>query len=217
MKGPVIVLDYGMGNIHSIIKALGLYLSDVRYSKNEKEIRQARALVLPGDGAFGAAMDNLGINCLAQSIMDFAYSSRPILAICIGFQILFCDSEEGLSEDAKEKTKGLGFIPGSIKKFSFTDGTRVPHMGWNRLDPGSEANFFKEAFPASQGNGEYMYFIHSYYAAKVPEKFVIAYCKYGGQSFPAIVKKENILAAQFHPEKSGQAGLGFIEAWAKTI
>ena len=210
MKRPVVVLDYGMGNIHSIIKALRLYLSDVRYSKDEKEIRQACALVLPGDGAFKAAMARLH-GALGQSLIDFIASGRPLLGICIGFQILFSDSEESLSESTEQKTKGLGIIPGSIQKFSFTDNTRVPHMGWNQLLSQPGASFLETL------NKKYMYFIHSYYAAKVPEKFVVAYCNYAGQSFPAVVKKENIIAVQFHPEKSSQAGLKFIEDWLGTI
>ena len=210
MKAPLIVLDYGMGNIHSITKALRLYWPDVRYSKDERELGQACALVLPGDGAFAAAMDRLHGN-LKQSLLDFVSSGRPLLGICIGFQILFSESEEAPAQNTKQKTRGLALIPGRIQKFCFADKTRIPHMGWNRLLLQPDSNF------AASLNNKYMYFIHSYYAAQVPKKFAAAYCSYAGQSFPAIVKKENITATQFHPEKSSQAGLDFIENWTKTI
>ena len=167
---------------------------------------------------FAAAMARLQ-DSLGQSLMDFVRSGRPLLGICIGFQILFSDSEEALEGNAKQKTKGLDLIPGHIQKFSFADDTRVPHMGWNRLLLQGESYLPKSLNGSFSKilNEKYMYFIHSYYAAKVPEKFVIAYCEYAGQNFPAIVKKENIIAAQFHPEKSSQAGLAFLEAWAKTV
>ena len=211
MKSPVLVLDYGMGNIHSITKALGLFVSELRYSRDEEEISKASALVLPGDGAFAAAMDHLGTG-LKESLLNFARSGRPILGICIGFQILFSNSEESFSKErTKQKTKGLDLIAGEIRRFSFSSPSPIPHMGWNQilLEPSS-------GLPKSLDR-KYVYFIHSYYAAGVAEKFVSAYCNYGGQVFPAIVKKENITATQFHPEKSAGAGLEFLKSWTKTI
>ncbi len=212
---PVLVLDYGVGNIHSILKALRKYLPNVIYSNKHEDIKRAKALVLPGDGAFSHAMAELQKSGQAQRLVDFATSGRPLLGICIGFQILFESSEEGndleLAKDSHAKPSiGLGLIPGHIKKFSFSDNSRVPHMGWNRL------HYVKKE-QVSLPQDEYMYFIHSYRAMDVPEHLVVAYCRYGSDTFPAIVQKENILATQFHPEKSDKAGLRLIENWTKSL
>ncbi len=215
-NAPVIVLDYGMGNIHSILKALRLYLPDVRYSNKKEDIQNAHGLVLPGDGAFPAAMANIekSENQLKQSILSYVASKRPLLGICIGFQILFSDSEEGAlhnTTNSSKRRKGLDLIPGHIQKFSFSDQTRIPHMGWNIVIPQTKEKSDK------QEEREYMYFIHSYRATSVPKEFILGECNYGKDCFPAIVQKENILATQFHPEKSGEAGLSFLKRWADSL
>ena len=225
MNASVIVVDYGMGNIHSILKALRLYLSDVRYSKDISEIREAAALVLPGDGAFAAAMQGLQGE-IGAALRERVQAGVPLLGICIGFQVLFQDSDEvfhtgGASLRAtrtaiEQKENGLAFLKGNIRRFHFENGTRIPHMGWNQLIPPAPANKlrFKNLPPITR---QYMYFIHSYRAEQVMPDCIAAYCDYAGDIFPAIVQHKNITAFQFHPEKSGVAGLEFIKSWATQL
>ena len=217
-QGPVIVVDYGMGNIHSIIKALRLYLPDVRYSNDIKEIQNAIALVLPGDGAFGAAMQALS-GPLVTAITQSMHAGKAILGICIGFQVLFQDSDESPAKHTNASSpiiSGLGFIPGHIRRFPFTDGTRIPHIGWNQLVIEKEKKI--EGFMTSVSlHQQHAYFIHSWRAQGVPPEHVVAWCDYAGDTFPAIVTYKNTTAFQFHPEKSGQWGLQLIQKWAESI
>lgn len=216
---PIVVLDYGMGNIHSMLKALRLFADEVVFTNDPGAIRRARALVLPGDGAFAAAMQNISGDLQSQ-LMEFVAAGRPLLGVCIGFQILFEDSDELIGAGAHASdpasttlTRGLGLIPGCIRRFRFptpADGApvRVPHMGWNPL-----------RYAGASEPGEHMYFIHSYRAEGVPDANVVARCNYAGDVFPAIVKNDagNILATQFHPEKSDRAGLALLKDWVAAL
>ncbi|MCR9144210.1 MAG: imidazole glycerol phosphate synthase subunit HisH [bacterium] len=221
-EDPVVVIDYGMGNIHSIVKALRLYASNVVFTDDPAQIARARALVLPGDGAFPAAMQNLS-GPLENGIREYLAAGGRMLGVCIGFQILFEDSDEsvgpvlaGDAGGARTITRGLGLIPGRIRRFHFPlsatpEGgaqVRIPHMGWNRL-----------LHPRSGEPGDHMYFIHSYRAEGVPDEYVVARCEYAGDVFPAVVRNQSgtILAAQFHPEKSDRVGLKFLEDWVASL
>lgn len=198
MKGTIAVVNYGMGNIHSILKALRLYHDNVVFTADPDVLTRADALVLPGDGAFAAAMKGLS-GGLGAIVKDHAASGRPLLGICIGFQVLFQDSTES---ESGELVQGLGLLPGQIRRFRFSDEEiRIPHMGWNTL---VSHNDLKD---------RYMYFIHSYRAEKTPADLVTAYCDYAGDLFPAVVHQKNILATQFHPEKSSDAGLDLLRRW----
>ncbi len=206
MSDRIVVVDYGMGNIHSILKALRLYADDVVYTADVDEIRNARCLVLPGDGAFGAAMQ--GLAPLEASIREFVEQGRPLLGVCIGFQVLFEDSDE-IHDGTDRYVRGLGLIRGNIRRFHFSDDhVRVPHMGWNRLIPAARPQ---------ATDGDYVYFIHSYRAENVPSENIVAYCDYAGDVFPAIVTNDrgNVVAAQFHPEKSDAVGLSMLQAWVR--
>lgn len=204
----IAVLDYGMGNIHSIIKALRLYHDDVRFTADPDELRAASAIVLPGDGAFAAAMDHLD-GRFRTIIREVVSEGRPLLGVCIGFQVLFESSDEFARHAPGKNIAGLGLIPGHIRRFPKDNALRVPHMGWNQL---SET---KGSVTAWQD--EYMYFIHSYRAVDVPPEFVAARCSYGGESFPAVVERDNIVGFQFHPEKSHTAGLRILEEWTERV
>ncbi|MCB1326228.1 MAG: imidazole glycerol phosphate synthase subunit HisH [Spirochaetales bacterium] len=204
---PIVVVDYGMGNIHSMLKALRLFApkDSVVYSADLERIRSARALVLPGDGAFAAAME--GLAPLRGEIERFVSRGGPLLGVCIGFQILFQDSDEGPGTRANDLVPGLALVPGRIRRFRFEDRSiRVPHMGWNRL-------LSSDGFEP----GDFMYFIHSYRAVEVPREFVLAYAEYGGEHFPSVVQAGPILATQFHPEKSDQAGLELLKQWIESL
>jgi glutamine amidotransferase len=202
-NGKIAVIDFGMGNIHSMLKALRLYHDDVVFTNDHSILKDAAAFVLPGDGAFSAAMDHLKENGLDTVIRNHVSLQKPLLGVCIGFQVLFQDSDE--SHDGR-LIQGLNLIPGHVRKFHFSDrDVRVPHMGWNKL------------ISKDPAYSDYMYFIHSYRAVDVPEHNVIAECEYGNQRFCAAVKSGSILAAQFHPEKSDHDGLALIESWVKSI
>lgn len=202
-------MDYGMGNIHSIVKALELYASEVLFTSDPAKLRGADALVLPGDGAFRAAVRNLS-GSMEEIIREHIHREKPLLGVCIGFQVLFENSDETNAEDLSPTVEGLGILSGKIRRFRFDSKKyRVPHMGWN--------NLLKTSGDLEAFNHEYMYFIHSYRAESVPEKYVIAECEYGGTSFPAAVRKDSVLAVQFHPEKSSHAGLRILEEWVGSI
>lgn len=194
-----------MGNIHSIIKALALYSNNIVFSSDPEIISNADALVLPGDGAFGAAMNGL-YPPLKDALLTSVKNGVPLLGICIGFQIMFQDSNEnGLH-------KGLGLLNGKIRKFNFTDpSVRIPHMGWNQL------NFRQDSIFKSDQKSPYVYFIHSYRAQDVPEDQILATCDYNTDTFAAIVKKNNITAMQFHPEKSDTVGLSMLKNWVMAL
>ncbi len=231
-RGTLVVVDYGMGNIHSIIKALKLYHPDTVFTSDLEQIRRARALVLPGDGAFGAAMEHLS-GPLEGALREHIAQQKPLLGVCIGFQVLFEDSDEVFhdsgargamdegagSQGAKGEgsspqatlVKGLGVIPGHIRRFSLPAEFRIPHMGWNRIESGAAAG---EGAGADYLNDS-MYFIHSYRAQEVPEEYVLAWCRYDSDRCPAVVRKGSVLATQFHPEKSDRMGLRLIEEWVR--
>ncbi|MBE7438307.1 MAG: imidazole glycerol phosphate synthase subunit HisH [Spirochaetales bacterium] len=195
------MLDYGMGNIHSILKALRRFDPDVVFSRDADLLARSRALVLPGDGAFCAAMENLTASGLDVFLRDWAGKDLPLLGICIGFQVLFEDS----TEDAPQGMPGLAILPGKIRRFAFSNSTRVPHMGWNRL------------IDADGSIKDYMYFVHSYHAKDVPREIIEYCCRYDSCLFPAAVRRGRLMAYQFHPEKSGKRGLQLLENWVKSI
>lgn len=206
MAEKIAVLDYGMGNIHSIVKALRLFCDDVCFTDQPGQIEESTALVLPGDGAFAAAMSHL--NERFRDVIDsFVASGKPVLGVCIGFQVLFSDSDEFALGREGEPVPGLGLIPGKIRRFQNSPGVRVPHMGWNVL-----TNTSGELTP---WEGDYMYFIHSYRAVEVPPQFAVASCSYGSESFVAAVRHNNVFGVQFHPEKSHTAGLKLLEQWVR--
>lgn len=245
----IVVVDYGMGNIHSMLKALRLFASHVIYSADAAMIATADGLVLPGDGAFGSAMQNVS-GRIREALLVAIERGQPLLGVCIGFQILFQDSDEfldipmiGFREQQGKSShrkpiegkpierrpiEGLNLLPGKIRRFQFSDGRRIPHIGWNRLlyqnrddlsgsNPGKADQNRGAPDEGRLKRGDYMYFIHSCRAVEVPEEYVGAYCQYGEELFPAIVRKENITATQFHPEKSAWPGLRLIERWVKGI
>lgn len=205
----ILVLDYGMGNIHSCIKALSLFSSKVVFSGDVKIVSQAEKIVLPGDGCFSKAMENLKEKNLIPALKEHVEKGKPILGICIGYQILFEDSEENPNQPGTT-VKGLGFIQGQIRKFRLPKNLKVPHMGWNQL-----IHVKKRSLLESIHDGTYMYFIHSYRPIGYDKKDIAAYCNYGGDTFPAVVVKNNIMGTQFHPEKSDKYGLKILENFVK--
>lgn len=198
------VVDYGMGNIFSVVKALEKYGANVTLTDDLDFIRESGVLILPGDGAFGAAMDNLKKKEMLPIIKNHVASNKWLFGICVGFQILFEMSTEFGNH------QGLGILRGSIKRFQgdFT----IPHMGWNQV------KILDTGHPVLRGldQNTNFYFIHSYYAVCEEEKSILGNCDYHG-NFTAIAGRDKIFGTQFHPEKSHEDGLRIIENFCKAV
>ena len=198
-----VIIDYGAGNIASIMKACEDIGFDVVLSKDKELIKRADSLILPGVGAFKEAMDQLVKTGLVPLINEHVDANKPFLGICLGMQLLYQKSYEmGVHE-------GLGFLEGDV--IPLDSSKKVPHMGWNQL-------VFKQKndpLLAQVKEGDYVYFVHSYYV-KSNEDYLVAYANYS-DLIPAIVKKERVVGMQFHPEKSGAVGKALLKAYKEMI
>jgi len=195
----LVVIDYNVGNVRSVCKAFRYIGCDVKLSCEPKDIEDAAGLVLPGVAAFGYAMSALGP--LAELIKKVARTGKPLLGICVGYQMLFEKSSEYGQHD------GLGLVSGSI--VPIPSAQIVPHMGWNLVKLPEDIDLF-----AGLGNEKHFYFAHSFYADVTDSQAKIAYTDYGFD-LPASVQKANIYGTQFHPEKSGQIGLKILKNFAQ--
>ena len=191
----IVIIDYGAGNLFSVQNALGYLGFENKISRDENEIRAADGLILPGVGAFPDAMEMLHSTGLVDTIREEA-AKKPFLGICLGMQMLFDESYEFRREN------GLGLIPGKVDLIQCP--YKIPHMGWNHLVMNGKSPLLKGV-----PEGSSVYFVHSYMAYTDREN-VSAYCEYG-TDIPALVERGNIFGAQFHPEKSGAAGLKILE------
>lgn len=200
----IAVIDFGMGNIHSCLKAISLFTNNFKLTTDPQDLEKASGIVLPGDGAFEKAMSNLRELKFIDPLHNALERKIPLFGICIGFQILFEDSEE--STEKGKLVKGLNLIKGHVKKFSLRN-YKVPHMGWNKLIINTKK---KSILLNEVQNGEYMYFIHSYRPVDADQTSITANCNYAEEKFPVIVEKENIFGTQFHPEKSDKEGLKIL-------
>lgn len=188
------IIDYGMGNLHSVANALQHTGATTRLVTTPEEILTAEKLILPGVGAFRDAMAHLQEQGMVQPIRDYAASGRPLLGVCLGMQLLFESSEEAPG------TPGLGIFPGTVLRFPADSGLKVPHMGWNTLDVNPTSRIL-----ASLGAEPYVYFVHSYYVQPKDPAITAATTSYG-LDFTSAVEKDNIAGVQFHPEKSQKTG-----------
>ena len=200
MSGPSIaVLDYGIGNLRSAEKALQRVGGDARLTTRAADVRSADAVVLPGVGAFGACMNALNSSGLAGEVRDAVESGRPFLGICVGMQMLFTSSDE--DPDAT----GLGIVPGRVEWIPA--GVKRPQMQWNRVDVRlSDDPMFAGV---EWSNEPWVYFVHSLHGVPDDPDVVVATCEYGG-TLNAAFRSGNVFATQFHPEKSGSAGLALL-------
>jgi len=212
----IVIVDYGMGNLRSVQKALQRVGGEARVSDKAEDVARAERLVVPGVGAFGDAMAALQERGLVEPIKEFVSGGRPFLGICLGLQMLFEESEEVAEAPVdvaamkgRPLPQGLGLLAGRVERFSRSvveAGLKVPHMGWNAVEIVQEAPLF-DGMPRQ---GVYFYFAHSYYAAPARKADVAAVTDYGGR-FTSAVAAGNIMATQFHPEKSQEAGLRLLE------
>jgi glutamine amidotransferase len=204
----IAIVDYGLGNLRSAQKGLERAGEEAIITSDPTLIGRADGVVLPGVGAFKDCYEGLVEAGLDIPVKEAAASGRPFLGICVGLQLLFGYSEEG------EGSQGLGILPGRVVRFPRMqgEGLKVPHMGWNRLEPADHArNPLLEP-----GATPYAYFVHSYYAQPEDERHVLAWCQHGIR-FPAMVGRDNIYAVQFHPEKSQETGIGILKAFGQLV
>lgn len=193
----IAIIDYGMGNIRSAQRGLEHVGAEVRIVHSPDEIELASAIVVPGDGAFGKAMDNLRAASWIEPLDDWVTRGKPLLGICVGMQLLFETSEEmGMHQ-------GLGILQGSVRRFP--DGLKIPQMGWNQIDL-QQMNPLLTQVP----DGGYVYFVHSYYCCPSDTSINLATTDYGIE-FASIVARDNVWGVQFHPEKSQKVGLIILE------
>ena len=198
----IAIVDYGIGNLGSVTKGFRRAGAEVELTGDPALLRRADALVLPGDGAFGATMDEIEARGLVPLLREAVAEGKPLLGICIGMQLLFEESEE------HGRHRGLGVLPGGVRRFD--DALTVPHMGWNTLRA-------RRAHPLLDGvaDGAHVYFVHSYYC-DAPDEVVVATSDYGGD-FAAIVGRDNVLGLQFHPEKSQAVGLRLVANFVAAV
>jgi glutamine amidotransferase len=195
----IVVMDYGVGNVKSVTNAVKYIGCDVKVSCQPEDLIAADGIILPGVGACGYAMEALGD--LADNIREIAASGKPLLGVCVGYQLLFDESHEHGTH------KCLGLISGKV--IPIPPGRTIPHMGWNLVEFAKEMPLFE-----GLGGARHFAFAHSYYADITDPDATVAYTEYGMQ-IPASVQKGNIYGCQFHPEKSGKDGLQVLKNFEK--
>jgi len=213
MKTDIAIIDYGMGNLRSVEKAFARVGAEPRIISSADDIREAQALVLPGVGAFGQAMERLSSAGLADLVKSWTAADRPFLGICLGLQLLFTESEEF------GPAAGLDVVPGRVVRFrgpafestNEEPGLKVPHIGWNRLE-------VAKPHPVVDGIPEdaMAYFVHSYYCVPDDPDWTAVATEHGIR-FTAAVGRGNVFASQFHPEKSGDIGLQMLTNFVALV
>ncbi|MDQ1144405.1 glutamine amidotransferase [Bacillus sp. SORGH_AS 510] len=198
------IVDYGMGNLFSVSKALERLGAEYFISADHKELLSADGLLIPGVGSFRDAMERLPVN----TIKEYTATGKPVLGICLGMQLLFESSEEN------GVTQGLGLLPGSVRRFpgqtAEGESYKVPHMGWNKLE------FVKDSPLTTNLEEDYVYFVHSYYVDAKNSEVLIAKAEYHEQ-VSAVVGKDNVMGMQFHPEKSSKLGMALLNNFLQMV
>ena len=201
----IAIIDYGMGNLRSVQKGFERAGCQAQVTREASKIASAHGVVLPGVGAFHACMENLKRFGLIEPIRETVREKKPFLGICLGFQLLFSESEEF------GKQKGLDLFSGKVVGFHLDNGLKVPHMGWNRVEKKKQSPFMEGI-----SSGDYVYFVHSFYV--VPDDVsVIATTTDYGSSFVSSIATEHLFACQFHPEKSQELGLRILSNFGRLV
>ncbi len=201
----IAIIDYGMGNLRSVQKGFERVGFQAEVTREVSKITSARGVVLPGVGAFHACMENLNRFGLIEPVREIVRQKKPFLGICLGFQLLFSESEEfGLQ-------KGLDLFPGRVVGFHAENGLKVPHMGWNRIEKKKESPFLDGI-----SSGDYVYFVHSFYVMPDDSSVVATTTDYGSP-FVSSIATEHLFACQFHPEKSQELGLRMLANFGRFV
>lgn len=208
-KKNIAIVDYGVGNLYSLAKAFNHFGHNAFITEETGDIDSADALVLPGTGAFQSGMEGLEIRGLVKPIKDFAKTGKPILGICLGAQLLMSEGYEF------GKFKGLNIIPGKVVRFENLK-EKVPHIGWNEIYFPDRRKRQNSIFKKIEGDSD-VYFVHSYVLEPKNRNHILALTKYGGVEFCSAIQKDSVYGCQFHPEKSGEAGLQIIKNFIELI
>lgn len=205
----IVIIDYGMGNLKSVSNALNHLGLENKISDNVEDIKEADGLILPGVGAFPDAMETIEKKGLDKVIKKEVAKGKPLLGICLGMQLLFEKSYEGVEKN------GLGLIKGTIEKMkeNKADNIKIPHIGWNNL----VYNNKEDKLLTDVKEGSFVYYVHSYCANGCNDENLIAYSEYGENKIPGLVRNKNVMGAQFHPEKSGSCGLQMLKNFGELI
>ena len=206
MPASIAVVDYDMGNLHSACKGLEKVGATPKITNSIAEIERADAVVLPGVGSFDPAVQRLRSRNLVEPIQSAIASGKPFLGICLGLQVLLEASEEG-------KEPGLGIVSGTVRRFRPEPEITIPHMGWNELEFTQPHHPLWEQLP---GNSR-VYFVHSYYVDPTESGIRAATVTHGSQTVTAAIARDNLMAVQFHPEKSSSVGLQIISNFVTQV
>ncbi|MDS0525061.1 imidazole glycerol phosphate synthase subunit HisH [Clostridium sp. SHJSY1] len=201
----IVIIDYGMGNLKSVYNAFKYIECEAKISSDIEELRKADALVLPGVGAFKDCMDNLKRTGLCNVIKEEVEKGKTLLGICLGMQVLF---EKGFEV---EETNGLGLLKGEVRKM-VEPNEKIPHIGWNNLE-----KYREDLLVDGIEENSYVYYVHSYYAQNYREEDLVGYSTYGNLKIPGLVRRKNVMGAQFHPEKSGEDGLKILRNFKEMV
>jgi glutamine amidotransferase len=202
----IAVVDYGVNNLASVVRALRAGGHSATLSSDPNEIRRADRVLVPGVGNFGQASRTLASTGLGEAVREVAHAGHPVMGICLGLQLFF-----EMSEEAPE-ARGMALLPGRVRRFS--TGLPVPHVGWARVDLTESGRRHPLLGPAFGGSEQFFYHVHSYYPTALPGDDVLGTGDYGGV-FPTLVGEGCIIGAQFHPEKSQLAGIALLAAFAE--
>ena len=209
MSPRVVVVDYGVGNLHSVRNAFHRAGAEVEISSDPETVRNAARLVLPGVGAFADAMRELSTRALVEAVKDHIKTGRPFLGICVGMQLLLTESTEF------GRHAGLGVIPGTVEKIP-DDGVKVPHVGWSAIAPPRGTTWEGTPLRDLESDRPMVYFVHSYNAVPSNDADRLADASYVSVRICAGVRRDNVFGFQFHPEKSGPVGLQIVQKFLTT-
>lgn len=202
----IAVVDYGVNNLASVVRALRAGGHQADLTSDPDQVRAAERVLVPGVGNFGQASRTLASTGLGDAVREVVGAGRPVMGICLGLQLFF-----EMSEEAPE-ARGMGLLPGRVRRFS--NGLHVPHVGWARVDLTESGRSHPLLGSAFGDSAQFFYHVHSYYPTGLPAEAVLGTGDYGGV-FPTLVGRGTVIGAQFHPEKSQQAGIELLSAFAR--
>lgn len=201
----IVVVDYGVNNLKSVVRALSAGGHSAALTADPEVVRQAERIVVPGVGNYGQAARNLAASGLGDAIREVAGVGRPVMGICLGMQLFFAASEEA------PEARGLGLLPGKVRRFQTA--LPVPHVGWAGVELTATGAGHPVLSALFNGEMQFFYHVHSFHPADLPAAAILATADYDGR-FPTIVGQDNILGAQFHPEKSQKIGIELLSRFA---